>query len=59
MYKYLKSINDIDNNDLGEYGLAPIHSHYTNIENGIGLLGGCSIYETDWIENLKNEENEE
>lgn len=59
MYKYLKSINDIDNNDLGEYGLAPIRSHYTNIENGIGLLGGCSIYETDWIENLKNEENEE
>lgn len=58
-YKYLKSINDIDNNELGEYGLAPIRSHYTNIENGIGLLGGCSIYETDWIENLKDEENEE
>lgn len=57
MYKYLKSINDIDNNDLGEYGLAPIRSHYTNIENGIGLLGGCNIYETDWIENLKDEEN--
>ena len=59
MYKYLKSVNDINDNELGEYGLAPIRSHYTNIENGIGLLGGCSIYETDWIENLKDEENEE
>ena len=57
MYKYLKSINDIDNNDLGEYGLAPIRSHYTNIENGIGLLGGCNIYETDWIENPKDKRN--
>lgn len=53
MYKYLKSVNDINNNELGEYGLAPIRSHYTNIENGIGLLGGCNIYETDWIDNLK------
>lgn len=57
IYQYLKSINDINNNELGEYGLAPIRSHYTNIENGIGLLGGCSIYETDWIDNPKDKKN--
>lgn len=55
MYKYLKSVNDINNNELGSYGLAPIRSHYTNIENGIGLLGGCNIYESEWIDNPKDE----
>lgn len=55
MYKYIKSVNDINNNELGIYGLAPIRSHYTNIENGIGLLGGCNIYESEWLD-LPNEE---
>lgn len=49
MYTYLQALNRIQNNDLGKYGLAPIRSHYTNVENGIGLLGGCNVYESDWI----------
>ena len=53
MYTYLKSLNRINNNDLGGYGLAPIRSHYTNVENGIGLLGGCNVYESEWISNPK------
>ena len=53
MYTYLKSLNRINNNDLGGYGLAPIRSHYTNVENGIGLLGGCNVYESEWITNPK------
>lgn len=50
LYKYIKSINDINNNKLGNYGLAPIRSHFTNIENGIGILGGCNIYESEWLD---------
>lgn len=50
LYKYIKSVNDINNNELGNYGLAPIRSHYTNIDNGIGLLGGCNIYESEWLD---------
>lgn len=52
LYKYLKSLNDIKNNELGNKGLAPIRSNYTNIENGIGVLGGCQITETEWLENI-------
>lgn len=51
-YKYLKSLNDIGNNELGNKGLAPIRSSYTNIENGIGVLGGCQVAETGWLENI-------
>lgn len=53
LYKYLKSLNDIKNNNLGDKGLAPIRSSYTNIENGIGVLGGCRITETEWMKNLQ------
>ncbi|MFR3328827.1 MAG: DUF4249 domain-containing protein [Odoribacter splanchnicus] len=52
LYKYLKSLNDIKNNNLGSTGLAPIRSSYTNIKNGIGVLGGCQITETEWLENV-------
>lgn len=52
LYKYLKSLNDIKNNELGNKGLAPIRSSYTNIENGIGILGGCQVTETEWLENV-------
>ena len=50
-YRYLKSVNDIYNNELGKNGLAPIRSHYSNVEGGIGLVGGCQLLETDWIQN--------
>lgn len=52
LYKYLKSLNDIKNNNLGDKGLAPIRSSYTNIENGIGVLGSCQVTETEWLENV-------
>lgn len=51
LYHFLKSINDISNNDLGQNGLAPIRSHYTNIANGFGVLGAGNLIETDWLEN--------
>lgn len=51
-YRYLKSLNDLKNNGLGNSELAPIRSTYTNIKDGIGVVGGCRIYQTDWMDNL-------
>jgi hypothetical protein len=51
MYLYLKSVNDIENNDLGTSGLASIRSHYSNVMGGIGVVCGCNVTMTDWIDN--------
>lgn len=58
LFRYLKSLNDVKNNDLGHKGLAPIRSHYSNVENGIGVVGGCRITETEWMKNLSDEASE-
>ena len=51
-YRYLKSLNDQKNNGLGNSELAPIRSTYTNVSNGIGVVGGCRMFRTEWIDNL-------
>lgn len=51
MYHFLKAVNDNENNELGQNGLAPIRSHYSNIENGFGFLGACNRCETGWLRN--------
>lgn len=43
LYHFLKSINDLDGNDLIEYGLAPVLPTTSNVNNGIGILGGCGV----------------
>ena len=57
LFCYLKSVNDVKNNDLGHKGLAPIRSHYSNVENGIGVVGGCRITETEWMDNVSTDIN--
>ena len=52
-YRYLKSLNDQKNNGLGNSELAPIRSTYTNVINGIGVVGGCRMFQTEWIDNLQ------
>lgn len=52
LYRYLKSLNDQKNNGLGNSELAPIRSTYTNVINGIGVVGGCRMFQTEWIDNL-------
>lgn len=51
-YRYLKSLNELKNNGLGNSELAPIRSTYTNIKDGLGVVGGCRIYQTHWINNI-------
>lgn len=59
MYLYLKSVNDIENNDLGTSGLASIRSHYTNVTGGIGVVCGCNVTMTDWIDNPHYDDDDE
>lgn len=51
-YNYFKTLNNINNNDLGNHGLSPIFHHYTNVSNGIGVVGACQITETEWLKNV-------
>lgn len=52
-YRYLKSMNEQVNNELGESELAPIRPTYTNVENGLGLVGGCRMMQTEWMDGVK------
>ena len=55
-YKYLKSINDQQNNDLSNSELAPMRITYTNVNRGLGIVGGCRLIRTEWIDNLQEDE---
>lgn len=50
-YSYFKTLNNINNNDLGNHGFSPTFHHYTNVSNGIGVMGACRITETEWLKN--------
>lgn len=50
-YRYVRNIIDLQNNELGRYGLSPIRPAYTNIQNGLGILGGYSMEQSEWLEN--------
>lgn len=54
-YSYLKSLNEQKNNSLGKAELSPIRPTYTNVVNGLGVVGGCRISQTGWIDNLQND----
>jgi len=43
LYKFLKSVNDMESNDLAKYGLAPVLPTHSNISGGTGVLGGCGV----------------
>ena len=49
-YSFLKSVNDIANNNLGLHGFAPLRGSYTNVSNGFGVVGGCQISESPWLD---------
>lgn len=48
-YLFLKSLNDIENNEIGGYGLSLISSSYSNIKGGYGCIGGYTFSKTTWI----------
>lgn len=42
-YFMLKSLNDLDNNGMGEYGLSFVHPSYTNVRGGWGCVAGYHL----------------
>lgn len=49
MYHFLKSLNDLENNDFSNYGMSFVRPSYTNISNGSGILGACSLVQSEWL----------
>ena len=47
-YSYVKSINDIDNNELAQGGFSMLSPTYTNVSGGVGVLGGYYMTESQW-----------
>ena len=53
-YRFIKSVNDINNNKLGEIGLAPVNPTLNSVTGGYGVVGGYSVVDyKDMIENDK------
>lgn len=45
-YRFVKSINDIDNNELAQGGFSMLAPTFTNITDGIGILGAYAVAES-------------
>lgn len=56
LYAFLRSINDASNNELGKYGLAFTRPTYSNVNSGIGAVGGYGLEEKIFKYIEKNEE---
>ena len=48
-YYFLKSLNEIRNNDIAQYGLSQISPTVSNVSSGLGLFGGWINSQTDWV----------
>ena len=48
-YRYVRSINDVDNNELAEGGFAMIQPTFSNVCGGIGVVGGYGYSESRWM----------
>lgn len=51
-FKYLDTLNKINNNNWGNHGFSPVLYQFSNVENGIGVVGGCQMKETEWLKNI-------
>lgn len=50
MYLYVKSINDIDNNELAKVGFSMIQPTYSNVHGGLGVVGAYNVSESGWMQ---------
>jgi len=48
-YHFLKSLNEIRNNDMAQYGLSQISPTVSNVSSGLGLFGAWITSITDWV----------
>lgn len=47
-YRFLKSINDVDNNELAKGGFSQLMPTFSNVLGGIGVLGGFTSAQSEW-----------
>lgn len=47
-YRFVKSINDIENNKLAKAGLSQITPTYTNVRGGAGVVAGYNSSPSNW-----------
>lgn len=52
LFRYLKCLSEMEEGGLGEAGLAPRHPTYTNVTNGLGLVGACRLWQSGWMDNI-------
>lgn len=51
-FKYFETLNKINKNSLGNHGFSSVIYQFSNVEGGIGVMGGCQIVETEWLKNV-------
>lgn len=50
-YRYVKVRSSWEGNELGNLGWAPTFYAFTNINNGIGIMGTVCTWESEWLPN--------
>ncbi|MDD6854099.1 MAG: DUF4249 domain-containing protein [Prevotella sp.] len=50
MYNFFKSVNDGLNNKVADYGLSFVTPSYTNVYNGLGVVGCYQMIRSNWIQ---------
>lgn len=49
LYRFLQSINAVENSDLAQHGLAQIQPTLSNVHGGFGLIAGWNISRSNFI----------
>ena len=52
LYHYVKALNDVENNELAQGGFSILTPTPSNIQNGVGIMGGYNTTETTWMTKL-------
>lgn len=49
LYRYVKALNDAENNEWAQGGFSILRPTPSNILNGVGIMSGYNVTETTWI----------
>lgn len=49
LYRFLQSINAVENSDLAQHGLAQIQPTLSNVHGGFGLIAGWNVSRSDFV----------
>lgn len=49
-YRFLQSVNSVQNSDLAQHGFSQIMPTISNVHGGFGVVAGWNVAQTEWIE---------